>query len=139
VASRLLRPARRRPHGGTVVEAEPVAAASALDSLALLAQAVERACAAVDPGFRRVNVEILGNTDPYLQAHVWPRYDWEPAHLVQRPVWLYPAGRWQDPDTALGAQHEHLRSAINAHLAAGRDDPRPGVAARSGSLPKRSR
>ena len=21
---------------------------------------------------------------------LWPRYDWEPADLVGRPVWLYP-------------------------------------------------
>ncbi|MFI9452759.1 hypothetical protein [Amycolatopsis sp. NPDC052450] len=39
-----------------------------------------------------MNVEILGNTDPFLHAHVWPRYDWEPADKVGQPVWLY---RWK--------------------------------------------
>jgi diadenosine tetraphosphate (Ap4A) HIT family hydrolase len=46
---------------------------------------VERACKQLDPQFRRVNVEILGNTDPYLHAHVWPRYEWEPAELQGGP------------------------------------------------------
>ena len=34
-----------------------------LDSMAEFAGAVERACRELDPAFRRVNVEILGNTD----------------------------------------------------------------------------
>jgi len=50
-----------------------------LESMSDLGEAVERACRAADPAFRRVNLEILGNTDAYLHTHVWPRYDWEPA------------------------------------------------------------
>ena len=83
-----------------------------LRSMAVLAEAVEKACKTADPGFRRVNVELLGNADPYLHAHVWPRYDWEPPELVTRPVWLYPEERWRDPETALGPQHRQLRAAI---------------------------
>lgn len=88
-----------------------------LDSMARLGEAVERACGESDPEFRRVNLEILGNTDPYLHAHVWPRYGWEPPELVRKPVWLYPPGHWSDPATALGPQHDGLRAAITAHLA----------------------
>ena len=88
-----------------------------LDSMARLAAAVETVCGAGDPGFRRVNVEILGNTDPFLHAHVWPRYSWEPAELVGKPVWLYPAERWSDPAYALGPEHDALRTAIAAELA----------------------
>ncbi|MCA0296332.1 MAG: diadenosine tetraphosphate hydrolase [Actinobacteria bacterium] len=84
----------------------------------LLATAVERVCAAGDGGFRRVNIEILGNTDPFLHAHVWPRYDWEPAGLVGKPVWLYPPENWQDPDHQLSAVHDPLRSALRLELAA---------------------
>ncbi|HEU5034495.1 MAG TPA: diadenosine tetraphosphate hydrolase, partial [Mycobacteriales bacterium] len=73
-----------------------------LRSMAVLAYAVETACRDADPSFRRVNVEILGNADPYLHAHIWPRYQWEPPELVTRPVWLYPPDRWSDPATALG-------------------------------------
>jgi len=87
-----------------------------LDAMADLGEAVERACREFDPGFRRVNIEILGNTDPYLHAHVWPRYEWEPPELVGRPVWLYPASNWSDPATALGPQHQSLRTAIAGHL-----------------------
>ena len=87
-----------------------------LESMERLGEAVERACAAADARFRRINLEILGNTDPYLHAHIWPRYDWEPAELVGRPVWLYPPQRWRDAATALGAQHDGLRAAIAGHL-----------------------
>ena len=87
-----------------------------LGSMERLGEAVERACAASDAAFLRVNLEILGNADHYLHAHIWPRYEWEPPELVQRPVWLYPPGRWTDPITALGPQHDRLREAIVAHL-----------------------
>ncbi|HEY5629069.1 MAG TPA: hypothetical protein VIR16_06120 [Candidatus Limnocylindrales bacterium] len=90
-----------------------------LESMARLASAVEDACAAADPAFRRVNVEILGNADDFLHAHVWPRYGWEPADQVSRPVWLYPLERWRDPTTALGPQHDALRAAIAANLRRG--------------------
>lgn len=90
-----------------------------LDSMARLAAAVENVCAARDPAFRRVNVEILGNTDPFLHAHVWPRYEWEPPELVGKPVWLYPPERWSDPAHALGPQHDELRAALTEELARG--------------------
>jgi diadenosine tetraphosphate (Ap4A) HIT family hydrolase len=88
-----------------------------LHSMADLGEAVERACGASDPAFRRVNIEILGNADRYLHAHVWPRYGWEDPQLVVRPVWLYPAEKWRDPDTLLGPRHSALRAAIAAGLA----------------------
>jgi len=87
-----------------------------LESMAVVGQAVERACAEADPAFRRVNIEILGNTDTFLHAHVWARYDWEPPELVHMPVWLYPSERWSDSATALGPQHDVLRAAIARHL-----------------------
>ena len=81
-----------------------------------LGEAVERVCRALDPAFRRVNLEILGNTDSFLHAHVWPRFEWEPADLVGHPVWLYPADRWRDDAFALGPQHDPLREAIGREL-----------------------
>lgn len=89
-----------------------------LDSMERLGEAVERACAERDPAFRRINLEILGNTDPFLHAHIWPRYDWEPPEIVGRPVWLHPRERWSDPATALGPRHDGIRAAIRRHLAA---------------------
>lgn len=87
-----------------------------LTSLEHLAEAVELACKQADPAFRRVNIEILGNSDPHLHAHVWPRYDWEDAERVTWPVWNYPEDKWHDPTTALGPQHEALRAAITEQL-----------------------
>ncbi|WP_411073972.1 HIT family protein [Streptomyces sp. cmx-4-7] len=82
----------------------------------LLGEAVERACRRLDPAFRRVNLEILGNTDPFLHVHVWPRFDWEPAGLVGRPVWLYPPDRWSDERFRLSPRQDALRGAIGEEL-----------------------
>ena len=88
-----------------------------LGDVDLLASAVENVCAARDVGYRRVNVEILGNSDAFLHAHVWPRYGWEPAELVGKPVWLYSPDSWRDQQYALGAVHDSLRSALGLELA----------------------
>ncbi|MGW7449856.1 diadenosine tetraphosphate hydrolase [Streptomyces sp. NPDC054787] len=81
-----------------------------------LAEAVERACARLDPAFRRVNIEILGNSETYLHAHIWPRYDWEPAERVRLPVWLYGEECWRGARHALGPRHDPLRTAIGGEL-----------------------
>lgn len=90
-----------------------------LASMALLGSAVERACKEHDAAFRRVNLEILGNADAFLHAHVWPRYEWEPPELVQRPVWLYDVDRRRDPATALGPAQDALRASITGYLKQG--------------------
>lgn len=77
---------------------------------------VEDACLELDPVLRRVNIDVLGNADAFVHAHIWPRYEREPRELVWRPVWLYDLGKWKDPDTALGDQHDHLRASIGRHL-----------------------
>ncbi|BEK87842.1 diadenosine tetraphosphate hydrolase [Nocardia seriolae] len=87
-----------------------------LTEMDALAEAVERVCRRTDPAFRRVNLEILGNTEPYLHAHIWPRFDWEPADRVRLPVWLYPSEKWTDPCHALGPQHDTLRRLISEEL-----------------------
>ncbi|ARP73566.1 diadenosine tetraphosphate hydrolase [Streptomyces pluripotens] len=87
-----------------------------LSDMDRLGEAVERACQGLDPSFRRVNLEILGNTDPFLHAHVWPRFAWEPTELIDKPVWLYPRERWTDTGFALGPQHHALREAIGGEL-----------------------
>ncbi|MFF2653514.1 HIT family protein [Streptomyces sp. NPDC058045] len=87
-----------------------------LSDMDKLGEAVERACRRLDSAFRRVNLEILGNTDPFLHAHIWPRFDWESADLVGRPVWLYPRERWHDEQYALGPQHATIRRAITREL-----------------------
>lgn len=87
-----------------------------LSDMERLGEAVERACRQSDPTFRRVNLEILGNTDAFLHAHVWPRFEWEPEELVTGPVWLYPEERWTSDEFALSPRHDPLREAIAVAL-----------------------
>ena len=89
---------------------------SFLSSMDLLGEAVDHACREVMSGYRRLNLEILGNTDEFLHAHLWPRYDWEPPERVAKPVWLYPAENWLREDLRLGPQHDPLRAAIVKQL-----------------------
>jgi diadenosine tetraphosphate (Ap4A) HIT family hydrolase len=40
-------------------------------------------------GARRINYEMLGNSEPALHAHLFPRYDSEPEEFRRGPIWLY--------------------------------------------------
>lgn len=91
------------------------ARAEFLLDMSLLGEAVQRACAAHDPQFQRVNYEILGNSWPHLHAHVHPRYDWEPPEHRNKPVWTYPDRK--HPRHQLGDQHAALRADITRELA----------------------
>ncbi len=42
----------------------------------------------------RINYDILGNTDAFLHAHVFPRYEWEEDGRRIMPVWHYPRENW---------------------------------------------
>ena len=56
------------------------------DDMGLLGEAVMQATECV-----RVNFSVYGNLDPFLHAHVVPRYDWEePEHRTVPPL-SYPA------------------------------------------------
>ena len=94
-----------------------------LGDMERLGDAVEKVCQRRDAGFRRVNLEILGNADPFLHAHVWPRYEWEGQPAVRRPVWHYPSTHWSSPapGTALGPAHDELRAELAAQLEATKD------------------
>lgn len=41
-------------------------------------------------GAFRINYAIFGNTDPYLHAHIVPRYMSEPDDIRRGPPWSYP-------------------------------------------------
>jgi diadenosine tetraphosphate (Ap4A) HIT family hydrolase len=87
-----------------------------LDSMDRLGEAVQKACTELDPQFRRLNYEILGNTDAYLHAHIFARYQWEPAERIGGPVWRYDKSAFYGDATALGPQHDQLRQRIIQHL-----------------------
>lgn len=59
-----------------------------LFDMSLLGDAIMEVCKPF-----RVNYEILGNTDAFLHAHVFPRYEWE-GDSRKYPVWLYPRENW---------------------------------------------
>jgi diadenosine tetraphosphate (Ap4A) HIT family hydrolase len=107
-----------------------------LASMELLAEAVELACTELVPGFRRVNLEILGNTDDFLHAHIWPRYDWETPERVAKPVWLYPPEFWSLPSlngsgagstSSVSPRDDQIREAIERQLDRLRSDPGGGA------------
>lgn len=87
-----------------------------LYDMSLVGEALEHACAA--DGLVRINYEILGNTDTFLHAHVFPRYAWEEPERLRKPVFLYPPDRWTDSeyqytDAAHGSLRERIRVALN--------------------------
>ena len=76
--------------------------------MSLLGEAVMRVCIP-----RRINYEILGNTDAYLHAHVWARYSWEPDAYIGGPVWRYPREQRQAPEHAYDPEkHGELKERI---------------------------
>ncbi len=82
-----------------------------LTDMALLGEAITAACT---PTPRRINYEILGNTDPFLHAHLFPRYDTEMPEYVRYPVWLYPRDCWNAPEYQFS---ETSHGAIKARIA----------------------
>ncbi|HET9111894.1 MAG TPA: hypothetical protein VFN78_13780, partial [Ktedonobacterales bacterium] len=85
-----------------------------LSDMSLLGEAIMRV---TQP--RRMNYEILGNTDAYLHAHVWPRYDWEPEEYRGGPVWRYPSEqRFADEHAYSDERHGDLRWRIGEALRA---------------------
>jgi diadenosine tetraphosphate (Ap4A) HIT family hydrolase len=86
-----------------------------LVDMALLGEAIQSACRA--DGLRRVNYEILGNVLPILHAHVFPRYDWEPADKLAGEIGRYPTEEFFSPEAAYSdASHGDLRRRITVEL-----------------------
>lgn len=86
-----------------------------LVDMALLGQAIQSVCHA--DGLRRINYEILGNVLPILHAHVFPRYDWEPADKLAGEIGRYPTEEFFSPEAAYtDAKHGALRRKIAAKL-----------------------
>ena len=68
-------------------------------------------------GCRRVNFGIYGNQDPFLHAHIWPRYDDEPDELRTIPPLSFPADIRTDKEFAFdrikhGGLLERIRQAL---------------------------
>ena len=64
---------------------------------------------------QRINYEILGNSEPELHAHIFPRFAKEPEEQRKMPVWFYD---WKNAPKFSIEQHgelvERLRFAIGS-------------------------
>ena len=102
----------REPHIGRLEDLSLHDREIFLSDMAMLGEAVTVAC-----GPRRVNYSIYGNTDVFLHAHIFPRYDWEAPERITRPVWNYPEENWTSPAMEYDEQkHGALRERISAAL-----------------------
>ncbi len=72
------------------------------------------AVSACTPSYR-INYEILGNAEPALHAHVWPRFLDEPDDFRTGPVSRYPRDTRQAVAFSLDA-HGELRAALGRAL-----------------------
>ena len=105
-----------RPGADRLTDLEPAQQLLFLEDMAVLGRAVTAVCSRRDPQFRRINLEIQGNTDAFLHAHVTPRYEWEPADIVGWPAALHHWSRRVEPRPALDAAHDDLRVALAAEI-----------------------
>ncbi|EJE99332.1 hypothetical protein LM596_05730 [Liquorilactobacillus mali] len=83
-----------------------------LRDMSILGDAVMQATDAV-----RINYDILGNTDNFLHAHVFPRYKEEEPEKLRKPVWLYSANHWSDKKYLYDSKkHAMVRNKITMFL-----------------------
>ena len=64
-------------------------------------------------GAVRINYEILGNLEPALHVHIFPRFKDEPEDLRTRPVWFYD---WDQAPAFDPARDRSLMDRIHAYL-----------------------
>jgi diadenosine tetraphosphate (Ap4A) HIT family hydrolase len=83
-----------------------------LRDMAKLGDAVKEVTGAV-----RINYSIYGNLDPFLHAHVFPRFAGEPAQYRTVPPFLYPTSiREAEEFRFHEGEHEGLRDQLRAQL-----------------------
>lgn len=65
----------------------------------------------------RINYDILGNTDNFLHAHIFPRYIWEAENIRKMPVWLYDKFMWIENEYQYSVEkHGEIRVKILEYL-----------------------
>ena len=64
-------------------------------------------------GALRMNYEILGNSEPELHCHIFPRYASEPDDKRKMPAWFYD---WKNAVQYAESEHGALRKKIAALL-----------------------
>ena len=64
-------------------------------------------------GAVRINYEMLGNAEPALHAHLFPRYANEVEELRTRPIWFYD---WDSAPTFNLHEHESFMHSLRSSL-----------------------
>lgn len=64
-------------------------------------------------GAVRINYEMLGNFEPALHAHVFPRFEDEPEELRLKPVWFYD---WENAPAFDASRDNEIMQVIAAVL-----------------------
>ncbi len=83
-----------------------------LDDMAILGDAVLGVT-----GCLRINYSIYGNLDPFLHAHIIPRYSWEDASYATSPPMQIPAELREAPEKQFSMdRHAELIDAIRNRL-----------------------
>lgn len=83
-----------------------------LDDMARLGDAVLSATDAV-----RINYSIYGNLDPFLHAHLFPRYEWEDEAYATKPPMSIPAEVRERSESAFSLErHADLMQSIRERL-----------------------
>lgn len=67
-------------------------------------------------GAVRINYEMLGNLEPALHAHLFPRDDHEPEATRTAPIWLHD---WDAAPAFAVEEHASLMDALRQALASG--------------------
>lgn len=80
--------------------------------MSLLGDAIMTVCKPI-----RINYGILGNSTPFLHAHLFPRYEWESKERQKKNVWSYPETYWSSGEYAFeeikhGQIKKHLTEAL---------------------------
>jgi diadenosine tetraphosphate (Ap4A) HIT family hydrolase len=75
----------------------------------------------------RINYEILGNSDPALHAHIFPRYTTEPEPYRSGPVWNYERGLRASVPFDGERDHALMREIFEALGGIGIEEPGPIV------------
>lgn len=100
------------PQIGKLNDLTGEARAQFLDDMARLGDAV-----LATTGCLRINYSIYGNLDPFLHAHVIPRYAWEDDSYATKPPMQIPAELRDDPACAFSVEkHRDLMERIKAGL-----------------------
>jgi len=63
----------------------------------------------------RINYEILGNSEPELHAHIFPRFAHEPEDKRKMPVWFYD---WSNAPKFSENEHGGLRDRLRESIQA---------------------